>query len=65
MLECVWLVRKRWEYREDEGWIIDFCRLNILSLVETRLNKENEVVVEGYKLFGHNRKHLHKKAVRV
>ena len=32
--------------------------------METRLNKENEVVVEGYKWFGHNRKHLHKKAVR-
>ena len=29
--------------------MFDFCRLNILSLVETRLNKENEVVVEGYK----------------
>ena len=43
--------------------MIDFCRLNILSLVETRLNKENEFVVEGYKWFGHNRKHLHKKAV--
>ena len=32
--------------------------------METRLNKENEVVVEGYKWFGHNRKYLHKKAVR-
>ena len=31
--------------------------------METRLNNENEVV-EGYKRFGHNRKHLHKKAVR-
>ena len=26
--------------------------------METRLNKENEVVEEGYKWFGHNRKHL-------
>ena len=32
--------------------------------METRLNKENDDVVEGYKWFGHNSKHLHKKAVR-
>ena len=35
-----------------------------MSLVETKLNKENEFVVEGYKWFGHNRKRLHKKAVK-
>ena len=35
-----------------------------MALVETRVKGDKEVLVEGYKWFGYNRKHLHRKAVR-
>ena len=41
------------------------CLISInLALVETWLKRDEEVVVKGYKWFGHNRKHLHRNAVR-
>ena len=36
----------------------------MVTLVKTWLKGDEEVVVEGYKWFGNNRKHLHRKAVR-
>ena len=51
--------------REDRhGWKVQHDVLECVWLVRKRLNKKNEAVMEGYKWFGHNRKHLHKKAVR-
>ena len=44
--------------------VIDFYKPDIMTLVETWLKGDEEVVVEGYKWFGHNRKHLHRNAVR-
>ena len=44
--------------------VIDFYKPDIMALVETCLKGDEEVVVEGYKWFGHNRKHLHRNAVR-
>ena len=35
-----------------------------IALVKPGLKGDEEVVVEGYRWCGHNRKHLHRKAVR-
>ena len=44
--------------------VIDLYRPDIVALVETWLKGHEEVVVEGYKWFGNNRKHLHRKTMR-
>ena len=44
--------------------VINFYRPDIVALVKTWLKGDEEVVVDGYKWFGNNRKHLHRKAVR-
>ena len=44
--------------------VIDFYGPDIVALVETWLKGDEEVVADGYKWFGNNRKHLHRKAVR-
>ena len=49
---------------EIRAEVIDFYSPDIVALVETWLKGDEEVVVEGYKWFGNDRKHLHRKAVR-
>ena len=44
--------------------VIEFYKPDIMALVETWLKGDEDVVVEGYNWFGHNRKHLHRNAVR-
>ena len=53
------------QMREDlkiRAEVIDFYKPDIVTLVETWLKGDEEVVVEGYEWFGNNRKHLHRKA---
>ena len=44
--------------------VIDYYRPDVIALVETWLEGEEETVVEGYRWFGCNRRTLHRKAVR-
>ena len=44
--------------------VIDFYRPDVIALVETWLKGVEEIVVEGYRWFGCNRRTLHRKAVR-
>ena len=44
--------------------VIDFYKPDVVALVETWLRGEEEIVVEGYRWFGRNRRNLHRKAVR-
>ena len=44
--------------------VIDFYRPDVITLVETWLKGEEEIVVEGCRWFGCNRRTLHRKAVR-
>ena len=44
--------------------MIDFYRSVVMALVETWFKGEEEIVVEGYRWFGRNRRSLHRKAVR-
>ena len=44
--------------------VIDYYRPDVIALVETCLKGEEEIVVEGYRWFGCNRRTLHRKAVR-
>ena len=44
--------------------MIDFYRPDVMALVETWLKGEEEIVVDGYRWFGRNRRSLHRKALR-
>ena len=44
--------------------VIDYYRPDVIALVETWLKGEEEIMVEGYRWFGYNRRTLHRKAVR-
>ena len=44
--------------------VIDYYRPDVIALVETWLKGEEEIMVEGYRWFGCNRRTLHRKAVR-
>ena len=44
--------------------VIGFYGQDVVAVVESSLKGEDELVVEGYKWFGNNRRHLHKNAVR-
>ena len=43
--------------------VIDFYKPDMMALVETWLKGEEEIVVEGYRWFGRNRRNLHRNAV--
>ena len=44
--------------------MIRSSELDVICVVETFLNKDNEIHLEGYKWFGNNRKNISKRAVR-
>ena len=54
-------MRERHDMRAE---VIDFYRPSVMALVEAWLKREEEIVVEGYRWFGRNRRSLHTKAVR-
>ena len=67
----MWLVEKEWGQHEqlnDEYdmrlAVIGFYSPDVVCVVESWLKREDEAVVEGYKWFWNDRKHLHKNAVR-
>ena len=52
------------EEHDVRAEVIDFYRPDVEVLVETWLEGEEEIVVEGYRWFGRNRRRLHSQAVR-
>ena len=44
--------------------VMDFYRPGVMALLETWLKREEEIVADGYRWFGRNRRSLHRKAVR-
>ena len=52
------------ERHDKRAEVIDFYRPDVMALVETWLKREEEIVVDGYRWFGRNRRSLHRKAVR-
>ena len=44
--------------------VIGFYSPDVVAVVKSWLKGEDEAMVEGYKWFGNNRKHLHKNTVR-
>ena len=52
------------ESHDMRAEVIDFYKPDMMALVETWLKGEEEIVVEGYRWFGRNRRNLHRNAVR-
>ena len=67
---CGWLRKNggQHELLNDEydmrSAVIGFYSPDVVAVGVSWLKGEDEAVVEGYKWFGNNRKHLHKNAVR-
>ena len=67
---CGWLrkIGGQQEQLNDEydmrSAVIGFYGPDVVAVVESWLKGEDKLVVEGYKWFGNNRRHLHKNAVR-
>ena len=52
------------EEHDRRAEVIDFYRTDVEAVVVTWLKGEEEIVVEGYRWFGRNRRRLHSRAVR-
>ena len=53
-----------WNVCDMRAEVIDYYRPDVIALVETWLKGKEEIMVEGYRWFGCNRRTLHRKAVQ-
>ena len=67
---CGWLRKNGGQYEQlyeeydMRSAVIGFYSPDVVAVVESWLKGEDELVVEGYKWLGNNRRNLHKNAVR-